>query len=177
MSLEQDTSSPIPPAHEIVLVPPPGNQHRQHLLDQCINVRIDVFVHEQGFPLDVEVDANRHDPTAAHFLLRLVPSLTPIGTIRAHKVEGTDYYKLSRLAILKLYRRYHLGRDLVLALHEWVKGDAMQSGQLEVAKVVCHSQIAVKPFYSKYGYQPQGDEFDEDGGPHQKMVAYLPLRS
>lgn len=45
-----------PPSHEIILVPPPGHEQRQPLLDQCINVRIDVFVHEQQFSLDVEVD-------------------------------------------------------------------------------------------------------------------------
>ncbi|KIJ69947.1 hypothetical protein HYDPIDRAFT_121162 [Hydnomerulius pinastri MD-312] len=170
---DPDTASRAPPAHEIVIVPPAGHEGRQDLLDQCINVRIDVFVHEQGFPLDVEVD--EQDPTATHILLRLLPSLTPIGTIRAHKVEGANYYKLSRLAVLKLYRQYRFGRDLVLALHQWVKDDAKQTGEMQVAKVVNHSQLPVKAFYSKFGYQSEGDEFDEDGAPHQKMVAYLSL--
>jgi len=58
-------------------------------------------------------------------------------------------------------------------LHRWVKYDAIRTG-LQVAQVVCHSQLSVKGFYAKYGYQPEGDEFDEDGAPHQKMVAYLP---
>lgn len=64
-------------------------------------------------------------------------------------MEG-GYYKLSRLAVLKLYRQHRFGRDLVLALHRWVKDDAKQTGELKVAKVVCHSQIPVKAFYSKY---------------------------
>ncbi|KAF8138357.1 acyl-CoA N-acyltransferase [Boletus edulis] len=164
-----DTSSGTLPSHEIIVIPPSGHQDRLSLLDQCINVRIDVFVHEQQFSLDVEVD--EHDPIATHFLLRLVPSLTPIGTIRAYRAEGEKYYKLSRLAVLKPYRKYHFGRDLVLALHRWVNEDAIRSG-LQVARVVCHSQLPVKGFYAKYGYQPEGDEFDEDGAPHQKMVAY-----
>ncbi|KAG8218534.1 acyl-CoA N-acyltransferase [Butyriboletus roseoflavus] len=164
---DPDTSPP----REIVVVPLPGHECRQLLLDQCINVRIDVFVHEQQFSLDVEVDDQ--DPTATHFLLRLVPSLTPIGTIRAYRVEGANYYKLSRLAVLKPYRQYHFGRDLVLALHRWVIDDAKKDGAMHVARVVCHSQLPVKAFYSKYGYQSEGDEFDEDGAPHQKMVAYL----
>ncbi|KAH0839818.1 acyl-CoA N-acyltransferase [Lanmaoa asiatica] len=186
---DPDTSPEILPPHEIIVVPPPGHEGRRLLLDQCINVRIDVFIREQQFPLDEEVD--KQDPTATHFLLRLVPSLTPIGTIRAYRVEGGNYYKLSRLAVLKPYRQYHCGRDLVLALHRWVKDDAKRIGAMQVTKVVCHSQLPVKGFYSKYGYQPevifplphgyryvlilreQGDEFDEDGAPHQKMVAYL----
>ncbi|KAN0097564.1 Acyl-CoA N-acyltransferase [Tylopilus felleus] len=163
-----DTSANTLPPHELIIVPP-GHQDRQLLLHQCISVRIDVFVHEQRFSVNLEVD--EHDPTATHFLLRLVPSLTPIGTIRTYKVEGEHYYKLGRLAVLKAYRQCRFGRDLVLALHRWVKDDAMRTGLQ--AHVVCHSQLPVQGFYAKYGYQPEGDEFDEDGAPHQKMVAYL----
>lgn len=68
------------------------------------------------------------------------------------KGEGQDpvYYKLGRLAVLKSYRQYRFGRDLVLALHKWVKEDTKCSyDYLEVAKVIAHSQIPVKPFYSK----------------------------
>ena len=40
------------PAHEIVVV----DHNQQDLRRQCYDVRINVFVHEQGFPLDVELD-------------------------------------------------------------------------------------------------------------------------
>ncbi|KIM68939.1 hypothetical protein SCLCIDRAFT_1209155 [Scleroderma citrinum Foug A] len=173
---------PCDPDHEIVVVPATGHPDRQALWDQCLRVRIDVFVHEQGFPLGVETD--QYDPIATHFLLRSLPSLLPIGTIRAVKVIGQGgsqdhiYYKLGRLAVIKSYRDRRFGRDLVLALHKWVKEATKRSyDHLEVAKVVAHSQIPVKPFYCKYGYQPEGDEFDEDGAPHQKMVAYLSLQN
>jgi predicted GNAT family N-acyltransferase len=71
-------------------------------------------------------------------------------------VDGANYYKLGRLAVLKPYRQYRFGRDLVLALHRWAKDDAKRSG-LQVAHVICHSQLPVKGFYAKYGYQPEGD--------------------
>jgi hypothetical protein len=45
-------SNMSPPAHEIVVVPPEDETRRK----ECYNVRIQVFVHEQGFPLDVEID-------------------------------------------------------------------------------------------------------------------------
>ena len=168
---DPDTSSRTWPPHEIIVIPPPGHKDRQLMLDQCIHVRIDVFIHEQQFSLDAEVDEyvvffsncasifhahsiNRHDPTATHFLLRLVPSLTPIGTIRAYRVEGPNYYKLSRLAVLKPYRQYRFGRDLVLALHKWVQDDVKRIGALQPAQLVCHSQLPVKGFYSKYGSTP-----------------------
>jgi GNAT superfamily N-acetyltransferase len=84
---------------------------------------------------------------ATHFLLRLTPSLTPIGTIRVFKMA--DYYKLTRLAVLKDYRKYKFGQALVLALHEWVRLHALQDESLSPVKIICHSQIPVKGFYAK----------------------------
>ena len=63
-------------------------------------------------------------------------------------MEGEHYYKLGRLAVLKAYRQCRFGRDLVLALHRWVKDDAMRTGLQ--AHVVCHSQLPVQGFYAKY---------------------------
>lgn len=86
---------------------------------------------------------------ATHFLLRLTPSLTPIGTIRVFKMPGADYYKLTRLAVLKDYRKYKFGQALVLALHEWVRQHAVQDEALSPVKIICHSQLPVKGFYAK----------------------------
>ncbi|KAF5387885.1 hypothetical protein D9615_000624 [Tricholomella constricta] len=153
-------------AHEIVVARTEGE------IQQCYDVRIAVFHVEQKFPLETEFDD--FDPTATHLLLRLTPSLTPVGTIRMNKAPG-GYYKLSRLAVLKDYRSFHFGRELVLALHDCAKSDASAAGTTEYLEIVCHSQLPVKGFYDKFGYQPEGAEFDEDGDPHQKMVLRLPL--
>lgn len=48
--------APRVPPHQIIIVPPPDHEGRTALLQQCIQLRIDVFVTEQGFPLEVEVD-------------------------------------------------------------------------------------------------------------------------
>ena len=78
-----------------------------------------------------------------------MPSLQPIGTIRCTRTK--DYYKLSRLAVLKEYRQYRFGRALVLSLHNFVKADAKASGSRvsDTVKVIVHSQIPVKGFYGK----------------------------
>ncbi|KDR83997.1 hypothetical protein GALMADRAFT_690220 [Galerina marginata CBS 339.88] len=161
-----------PPSHEIIIVRTP--EERQ----QCYDVRIEVFHHEQKFPLETEIDDM--EDNATHFLLRLTPSLTPIGTIRAFKVPGKEYYKLTRLAVLKDYRQYRFGRALVERLHDWVNEDALRNNGANttgaLVEIVSHSQIPVKGFYAKFGYEPQGPEFDEDGDPHQKMVFRMPLR-
>ena len=57
-------------------------------------------------------------------------------------------YSLGRLCILKDYRHFKWGRELVLALHEFVKKDAKRLG-LDYAEVIAHSQIPVISFYTK----------------------------
>ena len=47
------------PPYEIYKIPDPGEEEREVLIQQCYDVRIEVFVHEQGFPLDVEIDELR----------------------------------------------------------------------------------------------------------------------
>jgi hypothetical protein len=42
--------------HEIVRIPSVGRYGREQLLQQCYDVRINVFHREQGFPLDSEID-------------------------------------------------------------------------------------------------------------------------
>ncbi|KAF9569268.1 acyl-CoA N-acyltransferase [Agrocybe pediades] len=160
-----------PPSHEIVIVK--TLEERQ----QCYDVRILVFHIEQKFPLETEID--EMEDNATHFLLRLIPSLSPIGTIRGFKYPGKDYYKLTRLAILEEYRQFRFGRELVESLHNWVRQDALQNladNSDDFVEIVCHSQIPVKGFYAKLGYEPEGPEFDEDGDPHQKMIYRMPLQ-
>ncbi|KAH9850796.1 acyl-CoA N-acyltransferase [Lenzites betulinus] len=164
------------PAYEVVVVPAAGQPGREELRQQCYDVRIDVFHHEQGFPLDTEID--EYDEEATHILLRLLPSRKPVGTIRCVKLK--EYYKLTRLAVLKECRQHRFGRVLVQSLHDYVRAHAKASGAAlgspgRTVKVVAHSQIPVKGFYVKFGYVPEGEEFDEDGAPHQKMVARLSL--
>ncbi|KAI0638394.1 acyl-CoA N-acyltransferase [Trametes polyzona] len=166
-----------PPAYEVINVPAAGQPGREELRQQCYDVRVEVFHREQGFPLDTEFD--EYDDEATHILLRVLPSHTPVGTIRCVKLKG--YYKLTRLAVLKDYRQFRFGRVLVESLHAHVRAEARASllGEPAAAgstvKVVAHSQLPVKAFYGKFGYVPEGEEFDEDGAPHQKMVARLSL--
>ena len=92
----------------------------------------------------------RPDETAEHFLLRLLPSLQPVGTIRASRANsgGAPYYRLSRLAVLKDFRKLKFGRELVLAYHKWVAADAHSRGEI-AANLLCISMVEVNAFYAK----------------------------
>jgi predicted GNAT family N-acyltransferase len=72
-----------------------------------------------------------------------------VGTVRAVRPEGASYFKLGRLAVLKEYRQYKFGQELVLALHDWAVAETKRIGGFDHAKVIAHSQIPVKTFYAK----------------------------
>lgn len=131
-----------------------------------------MFVVEQGFPLETEVD--ELDPESIHFLLTtpvssppdsslisiLPESLQPaqaasssstpkpIGTIRLVPRLG----KVSRLVVAKEYRQYGFGRVLVEAVDDYVKGlqgDRLKAfGTVEDSekgksiKLALHSQVS-----------------------------------
>lgn len=59
------------PSHEIIVVPAVGEAGREELRQQCYDVRIAVFHHEQKFPLETEIDEYVHVfPSAKSFLLK-----------------------------------------------------------------------------------------------------------
>ncbi|KAG8927564.1 hypothetical protein FRC01_007248 [Tulasnella sp. 417] len=151
---------PSKPEHEIILV----ESSDRELTQQCKDVRIKVFYEEQGFPLETEIDEYDEPGASVHCLLRLLPSLEPIGCVRLVTAKG----KVGRLCVLKEYRSYGFGRDLMDKCH------ALAADKLGTREFQLHSQIPVIPFYAKLGYAPVGDQFDEEGAPHQKMVLTLP---
>ncbi|KAJ1308863.1 hypothetical protein OPQ81_004551 [Rhizoctonia solani] len=165
-------------------------------IQQCINIRIEVFHHEQKFPLDTEIDEYDEPGRAVHFLLRSVPDHQPMGTLRM--IQKPQEYKLGRLCLLKEYRGLRFGEDLLRRsslgtsrlnlisfdecsrclemgtqnAHSWAIVQAERIGR--PAEISLHSQIYAKAFYSREGYVEEGPEFDEDGAPHQRMVWRAP---
>ncbi|ORX34540.1 acyl-CoA N-acyltransferase [Kockovaella imperatae] len=170
-------------------------------IEACYDIRIEVFVVEQGFPLDVEIDD--YDKTATHLLLTtpvsspppestasLTPSLEPSSASTSQKPIGTIRWnpsvgKVARLVVAKEYRKYGFGRVLMDELHQHVKSTSVDKrSELKTAKEVngkehvhlwLNAQMYAIPFYVKMGYEQVGEEFDEDGAPHVKMVRDLEL--
>jgi len=70
------------------------------LWKQCIDVRSKVFVEEQGFPNDAEVDD--YDKTAVQFLLRERESHALMGVVR---LNPPPTLKLARLCVLPAHRK------------------------------------------------------------------------
>jgi predicted GNAT family N-acyltransferase len=89
---------------------------------------------------------------STHVLLRLVPSLEAIGTIRIVHLSPSEE-KIGRLCVLKSYRNFKFGMDLMLEAHNYLltklKNTATQDGGENSVLVSLHSQLYVKGFYQK----------------------------
>jgi len=75
MGQDLDPSAPVP-LHEVIRIPAYGEAGRDELKQRCFDLRIAVFVHEQGFPLDVEIDQLRRFlsiPCTSPYPGRLLP--------------------------------------------------------------------------------------------------------
>ncbi|MFC4386882.1 GNAT family N-acetyltransferase [Gracilibacillus marinus] len=125
-------------------------------LEDAFQVRREVFVKEQGVPIELEIDDKEQDAT--HFIGYVEDK--PIAASRVR--FGDDYVKLERICIMKSVRGKHFGKDLVLFMESYAK-------EKNITKSKLHAQVYAIPFYEKLGYVVTSGEFDDAGIPHVSM--------
>ncbi|MBE0616151.1 MAG: GNAT family N-acetyltransferase [Burkholderiales bacterium] len=121
-------------------------------------IREQVFVQEQGVPLELEMD--EHDPHCDH-ALALDAQGGVVGTGRLLP-DG----HIGRMAVLKAYRARGVGALLLQALME----QARKRGH---ARVCLKAQVHAAGFYRRLGFEAVGTEFFEAGIPHVAMQCDL----
>lgn len=132
-------------------------------LKTAFSIRKEVFVEEQGVPLEDEFD--EHDTLTGqckHILVYY--NQQPVGTGRIRTVDGLG--KLERICILKQYRKFGLGKVIIHTLEEIAK-------EMGLSQVKLHGQTQAEGFYKKLGYTTASDVFMEDGILHILMVKNL----
>ncbi len=87
-----------------------------------------------------------------------------IGCVLFHPRPPTG--KLFQMAVYPEYQGHGVGRLLVGHLER----EATASGLISV---FCHARWVVHEYYAHLGYHPEGEQFDEIGIPHIKMVKTL----
>ncbi|MGG0178914.1 GNAT family N-acetyltransferase [Gottfriedia acidiceleris] len=123
-------------------------------------IRKDIFVKEQGVPLDDEFDQyDKLNGDCEHILVHY--NEQPVGTGRIRFVDGVG--KLERICILESFRKFGLGKNIIKALEEI----AEEQG---ASQVKLHGQTHAEGFYKKLGYRTSSDVFIEDGIPHILML-------
>jgi predicted GNAT family N-acyltransferase len=129
----------------------------------AFHIRKEVFVEEQGFPLEFEFDEfDTLNALSEHILVYY--NEKPVGTGRLRVVDGLG--KLERICILEPYRKFGLGKIILKTLEEIAKEQG-------ITQVKLHGQTQAEGFYKKLGYRTSSDVFMEDGGPHLLMIKEL----
>ncbi len=127
----------------------------QQQLDQVFAIRREVFVDEQNCPPELEWE---YEDESTHFLATV--NAEPAGAARWRKTANG--YKLERFAVLKKFRGFGVGQALVKTVLADLPAGADH--------VYLHAQIQAVTLYEKFLFEKMGEEFEEAGIRHYKMV-------
>lgn len=122
----------------------------------CYALRHQVFVLEQGYTAEGEVDAL--DAVSHHLLMR--KDGTPIGTARVY-IDGV-IAKVGRVCVIAAHRGTGLGADLIQSAVTLAK-------ERGTKRVILGAQLYAVGFYTKLGFTPFDDVYDDEGELHQMM--------
>ncbi len=154
---------------------------RPDLFQAAMAIRTEVFVEEQGVPVEAEQDAL--DEVAYHYLLseeqasqdylataRLVIQREIIqfdkdkrGKNEINQTRAQVKGKIGRVAVLQSERGKGLGKIIM-------KFMMAEGPQLGVTHYALHAQIQALGFYGQLGFVAIGEPFLEEGIWHRKMV-------
>jgi predicted GNAT family N-acyltransferase len=124
-------------------------------LEIVFEIRRKVFVEEQACPPELEWE---FEDESTHFMA-LVNGV-PGGAARWRKTNKG--FKLERFAVLQEFRGEGVGQALVKA----VLADLPDAADY----VYLHAQVQVVNLYQKAGFVKEGEQFEEAGIQHYKMV-------
>ena len=131
-------------------------------------LRQDVFVVEQDCPYD-DLDGRDLEPTTVQVvgLGEAAPDSVSNGGTRvlgtARVLDDGDVWRIGRVALVKGARGKGHSDDLMRAALRYVDEAA------DDRDVVLDAQSPLTRWYGKHGFEPDGDEFLEDGIPHTPM--------
>jgi predicted GNAT family N-acyltransferase len=127
----------------------------QEELESAFAVRRKVFVEEQGVSPELELDKEEE---SVHFLA--LSDNQPCGAARYRKTANG--YKLERFAVLKEFRGKRVGQALVAAVLDDIPDQA--------DIIYLNAQVDAVGLYAKFGFAVEGEQFEEAGIQHFKMV-------
>ncbi|EEW58593.1 MAG: GNAT family N-acetyltransferase [Tritonibacter mobilis] len=130
-------------------------------LEACLKLRFEVFVDEQGVPVEEERDAL--DDTATHLLA--LQDGTPVGTARI--VFQGDTAKIGRVCVVKSARGTGLGAKLIEACVNVARNQA------GITRAKLGAQTHAIGFYEKLGFEVYGPVYLDAGIDHRDMVKPL----
>ncbi len=127
-------------------------------------VRTEVFIEEQGIPMQMEWDDADPDPGCIHAVAYNRFGM-PLATGRLlEHVPGVA--KIGRMAVAQALRGSGVGRAVLEALMKTARARGYR-------EAVLHAQTSAASFYTRAGFVSRGVTFEEVGIPHIEMVRNL----
>lgn len=127
-----------------------------------VEIRTQVFVKEQGFDKEFELDKN--EGRATHLVGFLDGKMA--ATARFYFSDEHNAYLIGRIAVLKEHRKKGFGAEIVRACEQCI---ADKGGK----RAIIHAQARAKGFYEAIGYSSFGDTDFEEGVEHIWMTKNL----
>lgn len=122
-----------------------------------MNLRVEVFVGEQGVHPEKELD----DLDEESLQIVGLDDTGVIATCRLRDLGGGEW-KLERMVVDRRLRGNGVGARLLAG----AETEAREAGATEM---VLHAQRRAEPFYTAHGYVPEGDTFLEADIEHVRM--------
>ena len=129
-------------------------------LYQILRLRSEVFVVEQDC---VYLDIDNKDQNAIHLYYKENDQI--VAYTRIFKVG--DYYEnpcIGRVVVSKKNRGNDLGKKIMTDSIEFIKQN------IKVEKIELSAQKYLDKFYKDLGFYKIGEDYLEDGIPHQRMI-------
>lgn len=149
--------------------------------DQCYIIRDKVFLQEQNFPVEEEID--KYDHKSVHFLISevTVPTKTTdkddeteeekkteiqirhAATGRLTVLDDKETGKVGRICCLKEFRGTGVGKFLLDTIIDHAKKTP------GLKRLTLDTQEYAMPFYAKHGFVAHGPLFFDNEVPHYQM--------
>lgn len=130
-------------------------------IEQCLAIRLQVFVEGQQVPLAEELDGK--DEESTHYLLTV--DAEPVGVARVRLLN--DYAKIERVGVLEHFQGKGLGKKIM----QVILADLQQ--QPEVCWARLGAQTHAIAFYEGLGFAVCSEEYLDAGIPHKDMQLCL----
>jgi len=135
-------------------------------IEECYRIREEVFIREQGVPVELERDL--HDKTALHFLARI--NGLSAGTARVLLKDNGSTAKIGRVAVMPHLRGQNIGSVMMRDIEDMPE-------LKQVKRLTLEAQTHALSFYVRLGYEAYGDEFLDAGIRHRHMKKEKPCAS
>lgn len=130
-----------------------------HLTEDAIRIRQEVFVEEQGFV----VEFDDRDSVSTHIVL--YDGAVPVGVCRIVPEDG-GLCSIGRVAVSRPYRGRSLGSEIMREAESVARSRG-------VVQVFVSAQVRAMPFYESLGYTAEGEQYMDEHCPHIRMRKVL----